>query len=483
MVKRIDRGKGYITGALPELEIKPLPKAPHWKQALGVGVITIGLAIGTGELIMWPHLVVKFGLGILWGAFLGLTFQYFINQEVARRTLATGESFFTSSIRLSPYLMPFWLVSALLLYVWPGWAGALGTTLSALFGFGNHLVWAWLSLLFILILSFTGRVAYVILEKSLKIIVPVFFVLLLVISFLTLEWFHLKQALLGIFNFGWLPQAIDIEVFLGAVVFAGAGGLLNLCVSLWYRDKQAGMGKYVGRIVNPITGKPEAVSATGYAFTVNKENLKNWEEWLRYIRIDQGIIFWFLGLVTLMLISVNAYAVLFPQGLVPEGLQVAVVQANIFGNQWGVWGYKLFLLMASLMLFSVMWAVIDGFTRIVTDILYVNSRAGPFRKYLSWVKKFSIHRLYYGLIVGLVVLGAVLLPFRQPLIFLVVSSVLGGLTMAVYTPLILYLNNFRLPKELRPGWFTNLMLVFASLFYGFFSIWIIIEKVGKILTF
>ena len=47
-----------------ERQIRELPEPPHWRKALGVGIVVMGLAIGTGELIMWPHLVTKYGLEI-----------------------------------------------------------------------------------------------------------------------------------------------------------------------------------------------------------------------------------------------------------------------------------------------------------------------------------------------------------------------------------------------------------------------------------
>lgn len=458
-----------------ELEVRSLPPARHWKEALGVGIVVMGLAIGTGELIMWPHLVTKFGLSILWGAFVGITFQYFINQEVARQTIATGESFFTYSARKFPYLVPLWLISAFLLYIWPGWATAIGTILNAFFGFGNYMYWAWGSLGLMLVFVFLGKIAYVALERTLKIIVPTFFSLLIFISFLSLKQEHIFGAVKGLFNFGFLPADMDIAVFLGATVFAGAGGLLNLCVSLWYRDKGIGMGHYVGKIVNPITGIPAAVSATGYRFEINEENMANWKKWMRFIKIDQGVIFWFLGLVTLILLSANAFAILTPKGLVPEGLQVAVTQAHIFGEYWGDAGYKLFLFMAFLMLFSVMWTVVDALTRIIVDILYVNSRTGPYQKYLSRINNVSIHYLYYILIILFVLISSSLIPLKQPLIFLTISSVLGGLSMAVYIPIILYMNNFTLPRELRPNWITNLFLSLGFLFYAFFSLTLILN--------
>lgn len=457
-----------------DFETRELPTPPHWWKALGVGVVIMGLAMGTGELILWPHLVTKHGLGILWAALLGITFQYFINQEVARHAIATGESFFTSSSRMFRWFAPFWLFSAVLLYVWPGWAGAIGTTLRELTGFGSYLGWAWGSLALVLLLTLLGKVAYTVLERSLKVIVPAFFVLLLIASFLNLSWENLRAMFKGITNFGSLPPDIDMAVLLGAIVFAGAGGLLNLCVSLWYRDKQVGMGKYVGKIINPITGKTEAVSFTGYRFEPTPEHLVRWKRWMHFIRIDQGGIFWFLGFITLLLLSVNAYATLVPKGLVPEGLDVAVVQAHIFGDQWGAVGFNLFLVMAFLMLFAVMWTVIDAFTRIVSDILYVNARVGPFARHLRWLQNVSIHHLYYWLIAVFVAVSAALLPLEQPLALLTLSAVLGGLTMAIYTPVLLYLNNTRLPRPLRPGWFTNLMMIAASLFYAGFAVYLLI---------
>jgi hypothetical protein len=459
----------------PPLEKRDLPTPPNWKHALGVGIVVMGLAIGTGELIMWPHLVTKYGLGLLSFALLGITAQYFINQEVARHELATGEGFFTTSARVIRWSVFFWLFSAVLLYIWPGWASSIGTTLKELFGVGTHLMWSWITLGLVLVLTFSGKVAYTMLEKSLKITVPTFFVLLVVISFFNLSFADLKEGLAGVVNFfSGIPAGVDINILLGAIVFAGAGGMLNLCVSLWYRDKQAGMGKYIGRIVNPVTGKQEAVAATGYTFETTPENMKRWRGWMRYLKIDQGIIFWLLGFITLFLLSVNAYAVLTPLGLVPEGLQVAVVQAEIFGQHWGVFGFKLFLVMAFLMLFSVMWTVIDALTRIVSDIIYTNAHAGPFQKVFGLCRKFSLSQLYYFIIIAVVIVGALLLPLKQPLTLLTISAVLSGLTMAIYTPFLIYLNNKKLPKPLRPNWFTNLAMSAISVFFLFFAVKIII---------
>ncbi|MFA6094516.1 MAG: Nramp family divalent metal transporter [Candidatus Paceibacterota bacterium] len=457
----------------PTHEKRNFPPAPRLWTAIGVGIVVMGMAMGTGELIMWPHLVVKYGLGILWLALVGITLQLIINHEVARHSLATGESFFTTSGRVLKWSPIFWLLSAVLLYVWPGWATALGTILTELFGFGSYVMWSWISLGLVLLLTLKGKVAYVMLERSLKIIVPLFLLMLIAISTQTLGGNHLVDVFKGLINFGWIPEGIDMKVLLGAVVFSGAGGMLNLCVSLWYRDKQAGMGAYVGRIENPVTGKHEAIAVSSFTFEHTPENMKNWHGWMRFMRIDQVVIFWFTGLISMVLLAANAQVVLAPQGIIPEGTHVAVAQAAIFGSEWGIWGEKIYLVMAYLMLFSVMWTVFDALTRMVTDIIHTNSRVGPLVKMFHWLEPISVHHLYYGLMTCFILVAAILVPFNQPLGFLLISSVLGGVTMAIYTPILLYANNRFLPRYARPSIFMSCMLGLTAMFYIYFSYLII----------
>lgn len=466
-----------MTDHYPPLKERLLPGAPPFRSAFGVGIVVLGLAIGSGELILWPYLTVKFGLGILWGALWGIVMEYFINQEVARNALATGESFFTSAARVLHWTIPFWLVSAVFLYIWPGWAGAMGATLMALFGWGTANFWAWMSLLAVLIFVFSGKVAYETMELAVKVIAAVFFALLLIVSFLNLTPAILKEAFWGLLNFGWLPAGMNIGVFMGAVVFAGAGGLLNVCISLWYRDKKSGMGAYIGQIKNPITSESQAIETTGYYFVPNAENMRHWKKWMQIAYFDQGVLFALLGFLGLLLVSLNAYAVLSPFSVTPNGINIIRDQAQIFGNLWGPSGSALFLIVVFLELFSTLWVVLDVFTRIVGDIIYTNSKTGPFKKYFSWAKEFSAHSIYYVLFASLVIINAILIPFGEPLSFLVISAVLGGVAMAVYTPILLFINNCRLPEEIRPSLLTNIVLVLASAFFIYFSILTLIDLI------
>lgn len=72
-----------------------LPEPPKTiAKMIGPSIILVGLGLGTGELILWPYLTSNWGLGIIWGAALGITIQYFLNMEIERYSLANGESIF-----------------------------------------------------------------------------------------------------------------------------------------------------------------------------------------------------------------------------------------------------------------------------------------------------------------------------------------------------------------------------------------------------
>jgi hypothetical protein len=63
-------------------------------------VIILATALGSGEPILWPYIVTTAGIGILWLAVIGFTLQYFLNMEIERYTLATGETAVTGFTRI-----------------------------------------------------------------------------------------------------------------------------------------------------------------------------------------------------------------------------------------------------------------------------------------------------------------------------------------------------------------------------------------------
>jgi len=115
-------------------QIKPFPKAPRLRQLIGPSFILIGLGLGSGEIILWPYLSSNYGMGIIWAAVLGVTFQFFMNMEIERYALVKGESVFVGFNRMWKGL-PYWfMLSTFIGFGWPGMSAASAVLIGKVFG-------------------------------------------------------------------------------------------------------------------------------------------------------------------------------------------------------------------------------------------------------------------------------------------------------------------------------------------------------------
>ncbi|MFZ9061098.1 MAG: hypothetical protein ACO218_07745, partial [Steroidobacteraceae bacterium] len=69
---------------------------------------------------------------------------------------------------------------------------------------------------------------------------------------------------------------------------------------------------------------------------------------------------------------------------------------------------------------------------------------------------------------------------RQPLLLLVIASALNGLVMFVYSVLLIQLNRGVLPRAIGLGGFRYGAVLWAVLFYGGFSVYLLIDQFGKL---
>src|SRR5688500_14940372 len=119
----------------PVRTVREMPEPPrsYWRL-VGPGSDAGEVGLSSEEFVLWPFIASQVGLVLLWGAFVGVVTQFFLNMEVERYTLATGETAVTGFNR-------FWkhwgLVFAVLVYfanLWPGWAISAATLGSYLLG-------------------------------------------------------------------------------------------------------------------------------------------------------------------------------------------------------------------------------------------------------------------------------------------------------------------------------------------------------------
>jgi hypothetical protein len=233
-------------------------------------------------LLIWPYITTQAGVGLLWLATLGFLSQYFLNMEIERCTLATGETAVTGFSRFwKPWGIVFAL-GAILPNAFPGWAESAATALTYLTGWGESTV-PWIVTVLLISIGLAITVSPVVyntierVEMVLVVIIIAFLGLAIVIATDLSAWTGIAPRIVA--NLPRYVNEIGIATILGAIAFAGAGGANNLCQSNYIRDKGMGMGVHIPRIVSLITGEEEARSSTGYSFEVNEENLRRWDGW------------------------------------------------------------------------------------------------------------------------------------------------------------------------------------------------------------
>ncbi|MGI6546849.1 MAG: Nramp family divalent metal transporter [Bacillota bacterium] len=150
---------------LPPLVWKnEIPEAVDWKKLVGPSFILAAMGLGSGEAVMWPYMAAHYGFGVFWAAVIGCITQYFLNMEIERWTLATGESVLTGFIRTGRVWGPVYIACTMIPYFWPGWATGAGQVVNWFVG-GNVTMWAIIGLLACGAALTLGPVVYNTMEK------------------------------------------------------------------------------------------------------------------------------------------------------------------------------------------------------------------------------------------------------------------------------------------------------------------------------
>lgn len=439
--------------------INILPDAPKFRALLGPSFILLGLGLGSGELILWPYLTSNWGMGIIWGAILGVTFQFFINMEIERYTLARGESVFVGFARRNKNLAYWFILSTFFAWIWPGIIATSARLLGEVLGITNINLFGIGLLIIIGAILTLGSVLYRTVERFsfilISISVPAIFILALYLS----SRQDLIDLFNGIINFGNIPQGLPFASFLAAFAFAGAGGNLNLAQSFYVKEKGYGMGKYGGRITSILTGDVQDLKLTGSKFLINNESLSKFRQWWRITNLEHFLVFWFGGVVSILLLSLLAYSTVFGKVGLPTGVEFIIFEAGVISTKLGSIIGTLFLVIGGLMLFNTQLTVLDATSRIMAE------------NYLILKIKGNLPKIYYSFLWIQIACGIIifLFNFGQPLLLLTISAVLNAITMFVHIGLTLNLNIKELEKEIRPNLFRVVMIVVTFLFFGYFS--------------
>jgi len=462
---------------LPE---PPMPRGLAWIGVCGPGVIVLGVSIGSGEFLLGPATFVKHGLSLLWVTLVAVFFQTVFNTELMRYTVATGEPVVTGFMRTRPG-KTFWAWFYAALYFlqigWPAWAATAAGAIFFLFLGRLATPPADSTTIYLIgIATFLGCVAVLLLGRRIARTLEILnWVLVSCIlgGFLVLgliyvpphTWSSALQGFSGYSSvqgkFVFLPDNLDI-LLLGALVgYSGGGGVLNITLSNWARDKGYGMGSRVGHIAGAVGGERSELAHTGFMFDADAGNLQRWRGWWRIVRVDQWGIF-FIGALLGMMLPALLYVTFVAPGTDIKGLAISAVLANTIGTTAGPMLGLLVAVLGAWILFKTQLDCVEGMTRAVTDILWTGSE-----RVRAW-RGGDVRAVYYSVLAVVVVWGIIALKLAQPVMLLQIGANIAGVIFVIASLHLLYLNTRILPQALRPPLWRRLALVGMALFYAFF---------------
>ena len=469
---------GLDPWAPAELPPPPTPRGLGWLAVVGPGVIVLGLSIGSGEFLLGPAAFVRYGLALLWVTAAAVLLQTVFNTELMRYTLATGEPVATGFMRTPPS-SAFWAWTYAILIVlqvgWPAWAANAAKAVFFLVarrldGPADaavvHAIGVGTFLACVLVLLVGRRI-----ERTLEILNWILVTcilggfLALALAFAAPETWAAAGAGLVAYDlrggrFTLLPEGADF-VLLGAVAgFAGAGGVMNLYLSNWARDKGYGMGSVAGYIPAAIGGRKVPLAHTGFAFARTPEAMARWRGWWRIVRADQWGVF-FVGAIVGMVLPALLYVTFIPAGTDIRGSAGAALAYAIRDRGSPVLA-GVVAFMGVWILFKTQLDVLEGTVRAITDIVWTGSR-----RVRAW-RGGDVRRVYYATLAVLVLWGIVALRLAPPFVLLQITANAASVVFVVASLHLLYVNTRLLPPELRPPTWRRLALVATALFYATF---------------
>lgn len=461
----------WDSGDLPE----PLPfSVRNIFRTIGPGAILLAGSIGGGEWIVGPLTTVRYGTGILWVATLGIFLQMVFNLEAIRYTLYSGEPMLTGIMRLHPgsrFWGLFYIIAGIAQLATPALAlGCANVLFTAFSGDlpdpkgGDRTTLIWISygiLALTVVLLLSGKSIERLLEKLSWAMVIFIFVFLLAANLLFVPGRIWLATAKGFLTPGVLPENMD-WVLLGVfAATAGSGGLGNLAISNWSRDKGMGMGAWMGSIGGVLNEAHTDVLPVGRIFRPVPENLRRWGIWWRYVLLDQSVL-WAVGCVMGMFLNVNLALAIVPADSIPADNAAGAFQARYMANQMWSGFWALALINGFWILFSTQLGNTDCLTRVVCDVCWA-----------GWpsLRRFTSSQIYAGWLAVFITWGVIALARGESALSLFkILGLMAGPILSVASFQMLRVNTRFLPPEIHPPLWRKLSLIACGIIYGVLSV-------------
>ncbi len=437
---------------------------------IGPGLILAGAIVGTGELIATTNLGAKAGFALLWLVILSCFIKVFVQVELGRYAISSGNGTFASFRQLpGPGILLVWwcllmiVVTQMQIGAMIGGIGqaiqmALTDTTKAPPALRSEWPWALLTTVVTIAMLSTG--SYRLVERASTVLV-VGFTFMTVVCVALLPGDHAISA-------KELASGLTFRIPTGAVVAAftmfgitGVGASELLAYPYWCIEK--GYARHVG----PRDSTEDwAVRARG---------------WMRVLRLDAWVSMVIYTISTLAFYLLGA-SVLYRQtngnGL-PESQMLetlAGMYKPVLGPRVAVW---FIVLGAFAVLYSTLFAATAGNSRILTDFLRVNRFIDPTREdlRLRWVRIFCVLLPTFGFLL--------FLSYTDLVLMVTFGGVMQALSLPFIAGAAVFLRYQRTDRRITPGlvwdiflWLSMIGLTAAAAY----SLWAGYDKLRLLLV-
>jgi hypothetical protein len=470
-------------GCLPAWDVDELPEASppnyrRWWLLIGPGLVMAGGSIGTGEWVMGAKTAAQYHGVFFWVVLVSIFGQVLLNTEAMRYTLCTGEPMLTGFLRTKPG-PKFWLLFYLLLDfgTWLPSLSALAAQILvvALKGLmpSDAMTQEMIDLVrFISYVVFIGSATLVLFGGKIyntlewvlggKFLFVLFYLAICCVLFVSLKtWGEIWGGLINPFRT--TDKGIDWALVSALAGFSGLGGLGNIMGSNFVREKGWGMGSKVGAIPSAFGGHNLTLSHIGTICQGGQETGRRLKIWLKYLFVDQYIL-WAIGsLIGMMLPSMLGAEFLNVERLTAaDHWRWAAAMAQDFGEEKGQIFRYLTLLCGLIIFIPGQFSVVDGVARRWCDAVWSSS---------AMARKMDPHNakwIYYTFAGLYVIWGIVALTLFDKLSgagMMLIAGNMANFSIALTMLHTLYVNNRFLPAETRPALIKQIGLALSAVFF------------------
>jgi len=440
---------------------------------VGPSLIALGISIGSGEWLLGPQAVGKYGfVGVGWVIVISALLQTFYNVECSRYVMATGEVPVVGWGRVPPgYLLwvPFSVFVVIFAFIAGGWAASAGQGMYALVhgtiaprGAEEPRLWAIALLVLVFLITAAARRITRTLELSNWLMVGLILAGLIVIDLLVVPFDVWWEGIRGFVTPAAPPAGITATEIGGLAGFTALASGLNWYVMGHYRDKGYGMGYRTG-FISGLRGERSELLASGVTFPEDPANAARWRRWYRLLMIDMWGVFFIGAMLGMLLPTILMAHAVQVSGKQPTDATVPTFVATALRPEYGDLMFYGLLLLGVLILFSTQLGIFEAMVRVTTDAAHGTSPR------LRSLLEGDPRRFYYPFMLLLLVIIAVILHLALPVRLIQWSANMSNFGALIFPFMLMYLNS-RLPRAARPRPWHYVILVLNVLFFGFFFV-------------